>query len=617
MLNEFSKPAREILDDQVKLPYSMGSLEKASIKLCEVQHSLMPEIINPVLIIAGGDHGVSQKSVTLSKQSVTATQCLNFANGNGACGVLAKENNVQMFICDAGVSYDFPQKSGIFDYKIAYGTKDFTSQEAMTKNQYNQCIQNGREFLRDTVSKTKTNTVILGEMGVGNTSSATCLSAALTGKNINSFYDCGYGESGKLAQQKFKILNETLIKWQDENPYSTDEFYKEKAMCKFGGFELVFLAGCMMESYDLGLTILLDGFIVSASLLYCYKTQPKILENVIAVQQSPHYGHGKLLDYMHLDPIFKLDLCLGEGTGALACLPLLKESLALFKKLETFSGSGVPKAYKRTGRKGQFGFFLGTTSYIIPADIPENIEYLKDKVEDIELVFFESGEYSNFPDKERINFLSKAAKENNLSYTVHLPYDFILGDGDEKKRKIGVEKIVDLINRVKNLPVFAYVIHAMPDNKNFYLPYENIEIWRKQTKKSIEEILRQTKIPSRMLCIEDLSYDFNYLWKMIDELNLGITLDVGHLWLFNSYNVELVRRMLPKTRVVHLHGLKKREDGYIKDHVSLRYLDREILKSFLFELKKLNNESRIVLTLELFSASDLDDSINILEEELL
>ena len=259
---------------------------------------------------------------------------------------------------------------------------------------------------------------------------------------------------------------------------------------------------------------------------------------------------------------------------------------------------------------------LGTSSYIIPADIIPNVDYLKDKVDDVELVLFESREASNIPGPDVIDKLKWYAQKYNLSYTVHLPYDVKAGSADEAERLHALETWTKIVGLTASLPVHGFIVHLEPeryrndDGTPCLEPARDISAWTRCVVMSMRQLKERTVSiadPS-LFCIETLSYDLMPLLPHILENGFSITLDVGHLWLNGLYSSDYVRTLLPHTRIIHLHGVSG-----LKDHMSLAVHNRLQLSDFMDILKSFSDRD-LVLTLEIFSEQDLKESLQVLNE---
>lgn len=252
---------------------------------------------------------------------------------------------------------------------------------------------------------------------------------------------------------------------------------------------------------------------------------------------------------------------------------------------------------------------LGTTSYILPDDILPNVRYLAPLVDDVELVLFESEGMSNFPDASTIGELAALAREHDLSYTVHFPLDIYPGAQEAKIRQNCVDTLLRVMELTSPLNPFGYVLHLTPD---FFgeEPSEDVRRWLDGLDWTLESVLSQSKVESRMLCAETLSYRFGVVDELIRRHDLSVTLDIGHIWLMGYSMQENLSALLDRTRVCHLHGVK---DG--KDHLGLDKGNREDIETFLSALRRqisLDQASR-VLTIEVFSEPDLQASLSLLQ----
>ncbi len=255
--------------------------------------------------------------------------------------------------------------------------------------------------------------------------------------------------------------------------------------------------------------------------------------------------------------------------------------------------------------KNRFSFRLGTTSYIIPADIIPNIEMLASRVDDIELVLFESDEQSNYPDHETIQTLTALAEAYDLSYTVHLPLDIQLGSTDEKERRESVQKCLRAVDRTGSLQPFAYIIHFNGQDLG-PVPSPDLDQWISGLNRSITEF-SAAGMPMQHLCIESLDYPYELIEPVVIEHGLSVCLDIGHILVHDHPFHAYLDRYLDRCRVIHLHGIR---DG--KDHRDISLINKDYL-SLLFERLEANQRERVV-TLELFSRTDLDVSLSIIEK---
>jgi hypothetical protein len=255
--------------------------------------------------------------------------------------------------------------------------------------------------------------------------------------------------------------------------------------------------------------------------------------------------------------------------------------------------------------KGKFPFRLGATSYVIAGDIPTNVKFLSDRVDDVEIVVFESDELSELPDFKDIEYLSQTSTCNNLTYTIHLPLDIWLGEKDEVERQKSVGKCLRVIDRMKPLCPFGYVLHC---NRNVKSTQSKIDLscWQKNISQSIDELL-VSGISPEMLCVETLDYPFCEIEPIIKEKNLSVCLDIGHI-LSNGFSVEnYLHSYINQARIIHLHGIL---EG--KDHCDISGLPPQILSMILNHAKRSDATKRVVC-LEVFNSDALMQSLSILE----
>ena len=258
-----------------------------------------------------------------------------------------------------------------------------------------------------------------------------------------------------------------------------------------------------------------------------------------------------------------------------------------------------------TPLKGTFPFRLGTTSYIRPADILENAEFLKEIVDDIELLLFESDEISNLPDAETVNRLRAIALEHGLTYTVHLPLDIDPASEDPGTRSQSVAKCLRITELVAPLDPFAYILHLYAPGASRFSEAERSS-WRSRAGSSASALVRDSAVPPQLFCVETLDFGFTLAEPIVNDHGLSICLDVGHLWRCGFPVDDHLRRYLGLTRVMHLHGV---QDG--RDHLDLSVLDPTALAAVTSALVSDGTTPR-VLTIEVFSEPDLNLSLRAL-----
>ncbi|MWB94703.1 nicotinate-nucleotide--dimethylbenzimidazole phosphoribosyltransferase [Flavobacterium sp. GA093] len=333
--DDFSKLLQEKIDSKTKPIGALGTLEDLAFQMGTVFETLEPKITNPNIVVFAADHGIANHGVSAYPQDVTRQMVANFLEGGAAINVFCKQHNIQLSIVDAGVNYDFPTNANLINAKIAKGTQSFLHLPAMREMEVELCFEKGKEIVENIV-KSGSNCIGFGEMGIGNTSTASVLMSLLTGFPIEECVGKGTGVEDEKLIQKQNLLKKAI-----EN-YSGQAELKQQ-LAYFGGFEIIQMAGGMLAAFENKMLILVDGFICSVAYLIAFKMNPNIKKNAIFCHCSAEQAHQKLLDYLEAKPILNLDLRLGEGTGCAIALPLLKSAEAFLNEMASFESAGISK----------------------------------------------------------------------------------------------------------------------------------------------------------------------------------------------------------------------------------------------------------------------------------
>ena len=343
---DLASQIQDRLDSLTKPRASLGALESLAKDLGVILGTTAPEIIRPHLLIFAGDHGITAEGVSLYPQEVTGQMVRNFLTGGAAANVFAKLHGVGVSVIDAGIVDQGSIKalSGIrgedsaairfVPASIGPGTRNFLHGPAMTLAEAEKALAIGASLVKDQVSS-GTNAVLIGEMGIGNSSSAALVTACLTGSPITSCIGRGTGLEDSAMAHKVDVLYRAFKRPHgvSANPMSV--------ACEFGGFEIVMMAGAYMAAAAHRCIALADGYISSAALLLAEKLQPGSIDSVIFSHRSREQGHSLLLSHWQKHPLLDLDLALGEGTGALLALPLLRAACAMLRDMATFESAAV------------------------------------------------------------------------------------------------------------------------------------------------------------------------------------------------------------------------------------------------------------------------------------
>jgi sugar phosphate isomerase/epimerase len=258
---------------------------------------------------------------------------------------------------------------------------------------------------------------------------------------------------------------------------------------------------------------------------------------------------------------------------------------------------------------------LGTSSYILPDDIIPNVRYLADKVDDVELVLFESREASNLPSASVVDELSRIARDSDLTYTVHFPLDVFPGSADEAERLKALDMFERIVDLTRNLEPFGYVLHLTPERYGA-CPSDDVPRWLDSLDRTLETLLVSGVVEPKSLCAETLSYPFEIVLPIVRKYDLSVTLDIGHVWLMDYDAPVACETLLDRTRICHLHGVSSPASAGGKDHLGLGVTDRGALEAFLTAFAdRIETDGKTrVLTLEVFSLEHLENSLSILQQ---
>lgn len=322
------------IDLKTKPLGALGALEKLAFQIASVQDTLSPQLVNPHIIVFAASHGIASQGVSAYPSEVTPQMVLNFIGGGAAINVFTRQHGINLLLVDAGVDYDFGRNEKLVDAKVNFGTKNFAQQPAMTGAECRQCLEKGADLVRQ-VRETGCNVIGFGEMGIGNTSSASVIMSRLLHLPLCECVGKGTGLDDARLAGKIAVLGNALEYHQNVN---NDP---ESVLTAFGGFEIAMMCGAMMEAAKLGMLVLVDGFIASVSYLCAFKMEPSIRRNAIFCHQSDEKGHRLLLQSLEAEAVLKLDMRLGEGTGCALAYPLLQSAVAFLNEMASFESAGV------------------------------------------------------------------------------------------------------------------------------------------------------------------------------------------------------------------------------------------------------------------------------------
>lgn len=317
-----------------KPPGSLGRLEEIVIQLAALQNTPRPCVERVHIAIFAGDHGVAVENVSAFPQSVTSEMIRNFARGGGAINVLARALDVSLEIINLGTVHDTQSLPNVRHYHLGPGTANFIHEPAMTWDQLSQALYAGYEAIAH-ARQNNQQLFIGGEMGIGNTTSATALACILLNKQPDLLTGSGTGLDQRGVAHKINVISQALSLHSPQITSSLD------ALRRVGGFEIAALAGAYIHGAQAGLTMLIDGFISTVAALTAEHISPGCKNWFIYSHRSVELGHAMILNALKARPLIALDMRLGEGSGAAIALNLLRMACQLHNEMATFSEAQV------------------------------------------------------------------------------------------------------------------------------------------------------------------------------------------------------------------------------------------------------------------------------------
>jgi nicotinate-nucleotide--dimethylbenzimidazole phosphoribosyltransferase len=326
--------ARNRQDQLTKPRGSLGELEELSIKIAGIMASPSPKIERKGIITMAADHGVVAEGVALYPQEVTRQMVLNFLNGGAGINVLSHHINARVVIVDMGVIGGFSPTPDLICKMIDFGTKNMAVGPAMSRQQAIDSIVAGIDIL-ETEYKKGLDIVGTGDMGIGNTTASSAIFTALSGKPVAEVTGRGTGLDNKQLNHKVRIIEKALAV---NSPNAADPL---DVLSKVGGFEIGGIVGVILAAVKNRIPVVIDGFISTAAAALAIKLSPYTKDYLIAAHESAEAGHKSLLEFLDLKPLLKLEMRLGEGTGAALGISLVEASVKTLNEMATFSEAGV------------------------------------------------------------------------------------------------------------------------------------------------------------------------------------------------------------------------------------------------------------------------------------
>lgn len=328
------------IDNLNKPKGSLGRLETLAMQIGMVQQTLSPELKHPCHILFGADHGIEREGVSFSPREVTWQQMINYGRGGGGVNMFCRQHGFDLRVVDVGVDYDFDKAahSHIIDRKIAYGTRNFLHEAAMTEEEMERALNTGCEQVSACYAE-GCNIISFGEMGIGNTSPSSIFMHLLLDIPMEKCVGAGSGLPSEGVRHKLEVLSRAVERTKGQTLTAHD------VIREYGGYELVAAIGGMIQAAKLGMLILVDGFIMTACMLAASRLDPQVMENAVFGHCGDEGGHRIMLNAMGAEPLLHLGLRLGEGTGALCAYPIVQSAINMINEMDNFSHAEITKYF--------------------------------------------------------------------------------------------------------------------------------------------------------------------------------------------------------------------------------------------------------------------------------
>ncbi|MEM1151487.1 MAG: nicotinate-nucleotide--dimethylbenzimidazole phosphoribosyltransferase [Pseudomonadota bacterium] len=328
--SSFEDRVAAALDGKTKPIGALGRMEALAATVARIQETLTPQAETCLLTIFAGDHGMAEAGVSAYPQAVTRQMVINFLSGGAAANVFARSVGADVKVVDAGVAGNAIEHPNLLDQRIGSGTRNAIDQAAMTHDQLERALGTGRD-IGDGI---QADVACFGEMGIGNTSSASLIAAKLLGCPVTDLIGRGTGLDDSGLNKKRLLLEQAARR-------TPNTLKARSALTEYGGFEIAMMTGAMVGAAEGHRVVIVDGFIATVAALCARDISPACNRAFIFAHQSAEAGHAAVLGALGANPLLDFDMRLGEGTGALLAFPLVKAAAAMLREMASFESAGV------------------------------------------------------------------------------------------------------------------------------------------------------------------------------------------------------------------------------------------------------------------------------------
>ncbi|EAQ53590.1 MULTISPECIES: nicotinate-nucleotide--dimethylbenzimidazole phosphoribosyltransferase [Vibrio] len=336
---QYSQYIQHRIDQKTKPLGALGLLEKVAHQLALIQSQGKEtavehiELNKPRIIIFAGDHGIADEGVSIAPSAVTQQMVLNFLSGGAAINCFCAVNNVEITVVDTGILLPVESDSDmLISQRLGTRTNNFANEAAMSLETVERGIELGTELVSRTISN-GTNIIMFGEMGIGNTSSASAILSALANRTADECVGLGTGINNEQLARKVAVVKQGVARCI--NPDA------KEVLSQVGGYEIVQMVGGFLGAYENRTPVLVDGFIVSVAAYVATLIEPSCRDYMIFAHRSEESGHKILLELLDAEPLLDLGLRLGEGTGAALAMPIIRAAAEFYNNMASFASAGV------------------------------------------------------------------------------------------------------------------------------------------------------------------------------------------------------------------------------------------------------------------------------------
>ncbi len=324
------------LDSLTKPIGSLGRLEEIAAQMFSIFEGEIPTPLHRTAYVFAADHGVTNEGVSAYPREVTAQMVRNFLSGGAAINVLARLHQVDLRIIDVGVDAQFEDASGLIQMKVCRGSRNLKHEAAMSHEELSAALEAGIRLAHASKARGE-HLVAVGEMGIGNTTAASAVSAMLTRRPVAEVTGRGTGLDTEGRDRKINVIRRSL-----RLHFGSEKIAEPLEVLRcVGGLELAAITGFVLAGAANRMAMVCDGFISTAAAAVACAIAPNVKDYLFAGHCSEEPGHRFLLSFMGISPILRLGMRLGEGTGAILAMPVIESAVRLFNEMATFSSAGV------------------------------------------------------------------------------------------------------------------------------------------------------------------------------------------------------------------------------------------------------------------------------------